>query len=342
MSRQEVTPVTYTSPSEAPSLPRVLFVALAVIALTGGADRAGAQQNRNFDDVQIEILPVQGNVYMLVGPGGNVTVQVGADGVLVVDTMFAELSDKLLAAIRELSDAPIRHVINTHVHPDHIGGNHAISAAGDRVIGGNFSRDLNLEDAAPVIAHQNVLTEVSTREPAPPFDLWPTSTYLSDSKDMYVNGESIRILHMPNAHTNGDSIVWFRRSDVISTGDIFNTYMYPYIDVEKGGSLEGLIAALNEIIDLTVPANAQEGGTMIVPGHGRITDEFEIVEYRDMLTIIRDRMLDLIGKGMSLREVKEMRPTRGYDSRWGADTPFWTTEQFVETMYRELSRKQKT
>lgn len=320
---------------------RLLHV-VVVLGLAISFKTAEAQQDRDFDAAEIEVLHVQGNVYMLVGAGGNMTVQTGEDGVLVVDTMFAELSDKVIAAIREISDEPIRYVVNTHVHPDHIGGNDAISSSGDRIIGGNFSRDLNLEDAAPVIAHQNVLTDLSTRDNAAPFELWPTSTYISFAKDVFFNGEPVRIMHQPNAHTDGDSIVFFRHSDVISTGDIFNTHMYPYIDVERGGSLAGIIASLNRIIDLTIPANAQEGGTMIIPGHGRITDEFEIVEYRDMLTIIRDRMLDLIGKGMSLREIKEVRPTRGYDARWDANTDFWTTEQFVETIYRELSDMEKT
>lgn len=300
-------------------------------------NQATAQQNQDFSDVEIEILHVQGKVYMLVGAGGNITVQTGDEGIIVVDTMFAALSDKVIGAIRTISDAPIRYVINTHVHPDHTGGNASIVAAGKHIIGGNFSGDLDWGDAAPIIAHQNVLTDMSGADPAPEFDSWPTNTYLSAAKDMYFNGESIRIIHQPDAHTNGDSIVYFRHSDVISTGDIFSTYGYPFIDVKRGGSIRGIIDALNEIIDLTIPARSAEGGTMIVPGHGRITDEFEVVEYRDMLTIILDRIQSLADMGMSLREVKRFGPTMGYDARWGSDSGFWTTDQFVEAIYLELT-----
>jgi len=312
-----------------------LFLAVTVGALVPTA--VFSQSSSDLSNAEIEVIHVQGNVYMLAGPGGNITVQSGDDGLMVVDTMFAEVSEKVLEAIRSIANTQIRLVVNTHVHPDHVGGNAAISEAGKQVVGGNFSRDLDfLGDAAPVIAHQNVLTDMSEADPAPPFELWPTSTYISPKKDLYFNGESIRIIHQPAAHTNGDSIVYFRRSDVISTGDIFNTVMYPYIDVKRGGTINGIIASLNEILDLAIPVKTTEGGTMIVPGHGRIADEFEVVQYRDMLTIIRDRIQSLIDKGMSLREIKRFRPTMGFDARWGADSGFWTTDQFVEAVYDEL------
>ena len=317
----------------------VSLEAALCFVLVGVSQPGIAQMDIDFDAVEIRTLPVQGNIYVLFGAGGNITVQVGDEGVLVVDTMFAPLSDKVLAAIRELSDRPLQFVINTHAHPDHVGGNAKLAEAGVTITSGNVGLSLTVDDImsqAAIIAHENVLKSMIVQDPQPPFEMWPTSTYYTGSKDLYFNGESIRFLHMPNAHTNGDTIVYFRRSDVISTGDIFNMVSFPYIDVAGGGSIQGIIDALNSIIDLTVPLRNQEGGTMVIPGHGRVADEFEVVEYRDMLTIIRDRIQALIDDGMSLRQVQRMDPTKGWNNRFGSDSWFWTTEQFVEAIYREL------
>lgn len=296
-----------------------------------------APQGRDFSKVEIQVIPVRGNVYMLVGAGGNVTVQVGEDGVVLVDTMFAELSDKLLAAVAKLSNQPVRYIINTHVHADHIGGNAPIARSGSSINGGNVN--MAIEGAtvgAAVIAHENVLSRMSAQEPPPAFEGWPTSTYFNEQKDLFLNGEAVQILHQPHAHTDGDSIVFFRRSDVISTGDIFTTTMYPFIDVKNGGTIQGIIDSLNRIIDLTVPERNQEGGTLVIPGHGRLCDESEVVEYRDMVTIIRDYIGEMIKEGRSLQQVQQARPTQGYDVRYGADSGFWTPSQFVEAIYNEL------
>lgn len=299
---------------------------------------AGAQQARDFSSIEIEILPVQGNVYALFGAGGNTTVQVGSGGVLVVDTQFAGLSEKLLAAIRKLSDQPIRYVINTHVHGDHIGGNEALIAAGATVAGGNVARAIgDAREGAKAFAHENVLLDLIGQESAPPIGSWPTDTYVEGPRELFFNGEAIQLIHQPAAHTNGDSIVYFRGSDVVSTGDVFMTTIYPVIDLQRGGTLNGIIDALNNIIALTIPRDRQEGGTMVVSGHGRIADEADVVEYRDMLTIIRDRIQHMIDNGMSLEAVKEAQPTFDYDPRYGADSGFWTTEQFVEAAYRSLA-----
>jgi len=311
------------------------YAAIAALVLTAPAVVA---QEIDFSTAEIHVLPVQGNVYMLVGPIGNTTIQVGDDGVLVVDTQFAELSDKILAAIRTVSDGPIRYIINTHAHPDHTGGNALISAAGSTIAGGNVSGAIaDADEGAAIIAHENALFAMTQQEPELPFEALPTDTYFTSHKDLYFNGEAVRIIHQPNAHTNGDSIVHFRGSDVISAGDVFVTTTYPYIDEAAGGSIQGIIAALNTIIDIAVPAEKQEGGTFVVPGHGRLCDEADVVEYRDMLTIIRDRMQSMVDMGMSLRQVKAAQPTRDYDGRYGADSGFWTTEQFVEAVYRNLS-----
>lgn len=307
---------------------------LAAFVVLFAAPAAAAQQPQNFDNVEVQVLPVQGNVYMAVGgPGGNITLQIGNEGVLVVDTQYAQMAPKVLAAIRKLTDKPILWIVNTHVHPDHIGGNEALPKLANTATG----------QRPRVIAHQNVLNRMTAAPAAnqarTPEALWPNDEYFMPQKDLSFNGEAVVIYHMPEAHTDGDSIVFFRKSDVISTGGIFVPGRYPMIDLQNGGSLQGIINALNRILQLTVPLKYQEGGTYVVPGHGRICDEAEIVEYRDMLTIIRDRVQDLIKKGMSLDQVKAARPTRDYDTEYGTNTGSWTTEMFVEAAYKSLSAK---
>jgi glyoxylase-like metal-dependent hydrolase (beta-lactamase superfamily II) len=172
---------------------------------------------------------------------------------------------------------------------------------------------------------------------AVPFAAWPTETFFNDRKEMLFNGEGVQILHQPAAHTDGDSLVFFRKSDVISTGDLFVTTSYPMIDARRGGTINGYIKALNKIIEIAIPSNVQEGGTMIIPGHGRVADEMDVVEYRDMVTIVRDRIQHLVGQRMTLEQVKAARPTFDFDARYGADSGPWTTTMFVEAVYRDLS-----
>jgi cyclase len=297
----------------------------------------------NTDDGEIHILPVQGDVYMLVGNGGNITVQTGGDSVVVVDTGIAPMSGKLLAAVKQLSNKPIRYIINTHFHADHTGGNETIAKAGSSIGGNNgdgtalLGKEL-LEHAA-IIAHQNVSTRMSApaaRQAATPAGAWPTETYDVPEYELY-NGEAIQLFHEAAAHTDGDSIVFFRRSDVISAGDVFSTTSYPVIDHAAGGSINGIIAALNHILDLTIPKATQEGGTYVIPGHGRLCDEADVVEYRDMLTIIRDRIRDMASRHMTLEQVKAAKPTFDYDGRYGATSGSWTTDQFLEAVYRDVT-----
>jgi glyoxylase-like metal-dependent hydrolase (beta-lactamase superfamily II) len=273
----------------------------------------------------VEVLPVQGNVYVLAGAGGSVAIQVGDDGVLLVDTGLAQLNDKVFAAIRQLSNKPIRFIVNTNARPDHTGGDERFAKAGSKM-GGGLLVGGYAGDGAMVIAHEQVLKAMSVR----PLAAWPTDAYPGESKEIYSNGEGIELLHEFAAATNGDSIVYFRRSDVVVTGDIFSMTSYPVIDIEKGGSFSGVLAGLNRIIDLTIPKDWQEGGTMVIPGHGRIADEADVVEYRDMITIIRDRIQDMIKKGMTLDQVKAARPTRDYDGRYG------NPAMLIDAAYREL------
>jgi cyclase len=282
---------------------------------------------------EIEVLAVQGNVYVIAGAGGNVAVQVGDDGVLLVDTGLTQYSDKVMAAIHQLSSKPIRFLVNTNARPDHTGGNELFAKAGSKM-GGGLLVGGYAGDGAMVIAHEAVLKAMSAPagKTAPtPSAAWPTDAYPGESKEIYANAEGIEVLHPGAANTDGDSIVYFRRSDVVVTGDIFSMTSYPVIDVQKGGSFNGVLAALNRVIDITIPKDWQEGGTMVIPGHGRIADEADVVEYRDMITIIRDRIQDMIKKGMLLQQVKDARPTRDYDGRYGDPAAM------IEAAYRELS-----
>jgi cyclase len=277
----------------------------------------------------LEVLPVQKNIYMLAGDGGNITLQVGKDGVLLVDTGLAEMSGAALDAIRKFTDKPIHYILNTQVDADHTGGNEAFGKAGNTITGGDVADDIKgLDKGAAIIAHQRVLERMS----AAPFAALPTDVYRGKQKDLYFNGEPVVLLHQPAAHTDGDSLVFFRGSDVISTGDIFVTTSYPIIDLDRGGSIQGIIDSLNRIIDLTVPEAMQEGGTLVIPGHGRICDEADVVEYRDMVTIIRDRVADMLKRGMTLEQVKAARPTEDYDTRYGS------SDNFIEAVYRSLSK----
>jgi glyoxylase-like metal-dependent hydrolase (beta-lactamase superfamily II) len=293
------------------------------------------------DRRDIQVVHVQGNVHLLVGAGGNIVVQAGDEGVLVIDTGSGARGADVLAAIRTISDKPIRIVLNTHVHPDHTGANEAIAAAG-KALSGNAPGNSGLALAnARVLAHENVLRRMSapSGEPSPrPFGAWPTETFFAEDKEIFFNDEAIQLFYQPG-HTDGDIVVFFRRSDVVVSGDLFLTTTYPLIDAENGGRVNGVIDGLNRILDLTIPRDKQEGGTYVIPGHGRLSDEADVVEYRDMLTIVRDRVQDLVAEGKTLAEVKAARPTLDYDGRYGATSGAWTTDMFIESVYREFASK---
>jgi len=288
----------------------------------------------------LEVLPAQGIVYMIAGPGGNTTVQAGHEAVVVVDTQTAEVSGELLARIEELSSKPIRHIINTSAEAHHTGGNELLSRAGTYVRLMTTFDPRGLSADAAIVAHINVLMSMSSSPEggvAIPAAAWPSDTYFTGGWEFFVNNEAVRLLHVPEAHSDGDSIVFFRRSDVVSTGDIYNTDRYPKFDVERGG-IDGIIEGLNMIVDLTIPEENQHGGTVVIPGHGRLSDETEVVNYRDMVTIVRDRILAMINDGLSLRQAQAARPTRDYDGIYatGADGA-WTPEEFVAAVYADLS-----
>lgn len=294
---------------------------------------------------ELDVLHVQGNVYVVAGAGGNIAVQVGDLGVVVVDTGLAQNTDKVLAAIRKISDKPIQYIINTHFHSDHTGGNDAIRRAGVTITGANVAGDINdATQGAQIIAHLNVLNRMSApsgKKAATPEGAWPTDTYVSGQKELYFNEEPIVVRYQPNAHTDGDSFVYFRRSDVVATGDIFVTTSYPYLDLENGGGIQGEIDALNNLLDITIPKHDEEGGTYVIPGHGRICDEYDVLEYRDMITIIRDRVQAAIKKGMTLDQVRNAGYTKDFDTRYSSKTGFGTADNFVTSVYKSLSTGKK-
>jgi glyoxylase-like metal-dependent hydrolase (beta-lactamase superfamily II) len=287
----------------------------------------------------VRVLHVQGRVHLIAGAGGNIAVHVGDDGILLVNSGAAKVTEKVLSAIRQLSDKPIRFILNTAADPDNMGGNEAIAKAGSRSAGRGPGA------GAAVIAHEAVLRALSASKDRSPAlaaiapGSWPTITFAGELKDVHTGGEAIQMFHEPAAHSGGDTVVLFRGSDVVVTGEIFDMTRYPLIDAAQGGTFTGVLAAINHVIDLTVPKDWQEGGTIVIPARGRLADEADAVEYRDMLTIVGDRIRDLIKKGMTLDQVQAARPTFEYDGLYGATTGPWTTAMFVEAAYRDLSKR---
>ena len=293
--------------------------ALLTLALLLGAALGAHAQPR------VESYHVQGNVWMLVGGGSNVAVQIGDEGVLVVDTGTTAAREQLLAAIRRLSTKPIRWIVNTTSDVEHTGGTTAISQAGQTVNG----------NPAAIIAHENALARMSAENRAAT-DL-PLNTFFEEGRDFSFNGEAVFLYHVPPAHTDGDIMVYFRTSDVLVAGDIFLTTGYPVIRNDAGGGVDGFIAGLNKLLDVAVPKYLQEGGTYVIPGHGRVCDEADLVDYRDMVVILRDRIASLIAKGMTLEQVMATKPTLDYDQRYG--TTAYTPAMFVSAVYRDLAQR---
>ncbi|HXD16760.1 MAG TPA: hypothetical protein VN654_07075 [Vicinamibacterales bacterium] len=356
----------------------IALVATPASAQTLNGALAGAGTIPGLDPKSpITVLPVRGNIYVLMGGGANITLSVGLDGVLMVDSGSAAMSEQVLAAIRGVQqwveaktaasappvlygaetrnsitearrlDAPpkpIRYIVATSIAPDHIGGNVALASAGKTFTGGNVAGQLSdVGQGAAILGHENLqnrMVNPDAGQAALPTRAQLTDTYYTDAMKLsnFFNGEGVVLMHQPAAFTDGDTMVHFRGSDVIAAGEVLRTTTYPVIDVAKGGTINGVIEGLNHIIDLAVPEFRSEGGTLVIPAYGRICDIADVAYYRDMTTILRDRIQDMVKKGMTLDQVKAARPTVDYDGRYGAATGPWTTSMFIEAVYKTVPR----
>ena len=321
---------------------------LGIVALTEGVStQAGLAWKpviQKADDGQVHVQPVRDNIYLLIGAGGNITVSAGDDGILVVDAGTAAMGDKVLAAIRTISKGPIRYLVNTNERDEYSGANEKIAAAGETIpwrpgdtiqIQGYIGTN-----RATVISHVSVLERMSAPQgkAAPRAEAaWPDATYSTPQKKLHFNGEPVLIMHQPSA-TDGNSLVHFRRSDIVSVGDLIDLTTYPFIDLNAGGSIQATLQGLNRLIDITVPEKQSEDGTLVIPGHGRILDQPDVVYYYEMLSIIRDRVQDMMARGLTLQQIHAARPTRDFDVRYSRNSGFWTTEKFVEAVYQSLKR----
>lgn len=318
--------------------------ALLLFALAGVFTAQGlvAQQHPSTTTAGLETIQIRPNVHVIFGAGGNVTVHSGEDGLIVVDTGSTEMADRLLDAIKAISPQPIRLIINTNADPDHVGGNAVIGAAGVGISPDPFAAGGN---NATVLAHENVLLRMSapTGSESPfPARMWPNDTFTSRYRAMYVNDDAVQVIRQIGAHSDSDIMVLFRKADVVVTGDIVDLRQFPVIDTANGGTIQGELDGLNrlltEFIVPNLPLVLKPGRTLVVPGHGYISDYGEIVEYRDMVTVVKDNVEELVKKGMTLQQVKAANPTKGYRGRYGKDSGPWTTDMFVEAIYNGLKR----
>jgi cyclase len=362
------------TPRALPALLRRAACSLAAVACVlvsvapAAAQQRGAQRGGETAG-ELNWWPVRKNIWMLVGAGTNIAASVGPDGVLLVNAGTADKSPRVIAAIKDLQGQlnafgfldvlqpqrggaetrsrfpvnthpppkPVRYIINTSSLPHSIGGNEALAASGVTYTGGNVAGTIaDSSEGAAVLAHENVLNRMVGADM--PFGALPTETFFTPDYKVstFFNEEGVQIVHVPNAATDGDSFVFFRGSDVIAAGDLFNMDSFPIIDVDAGGSINGVLQGLNAILKIAIPEFRTEGGTMVIPGHGRLGDSADVGYYRDMLTIIRDQVQALIDEGLTLQQVIERKPTFGYEARFGSKTGAWTTEMFIEAVYRSL------
>jgi glyoxylase-like metal-dependent hydrolase (beta-lactamase superfamily II) len=309
------------------------------------------------DAAGIEVLQIRPNFYMIASPVSNIAVQIGADGVVLVNTGTQEATGAVLSAIQKLTREPIRYIINTSADADLVGGNRTFAKAGLRVGALPLlpGRTPGPDDAAFIIAHEKVLQRMQepsgSRPPFPP-EAWPNESFSDKRKALSFNGEGIEIVQQPGGHTDGDSVVFFRRSDVVVAGHILDATRFPVIDVARGGSIQGEIDALNRLIELAIPPGpvvgaptqaigtggaVMPGGTYVLPGRGRVYGQIDVVDYRDMLVIVRDTIQYMIGQKMTLEQIKAAAPAKAWEPRFGATSGPWTTNDFVEAVYKSLT-----
>jgi len=306
----------------------------------------------------LEVLQVRPDFYLIATPVSNVGVQIGPDGIVVVNSGTQDASADVLGAIQKLTRAPLRYIINTSADADLVGGNRTLSKAGLRLgaLTVRAGRPPGPDDAAFIMAHENVLNRVRGLTPSLPAEAWPSETFDDERKALSFNGEGIEVLHQPAAHTDGDTVVFFRRSDVVVAGHIVDATRFPVIDVARGGTVQGEIAALNRVIQLAIPAGPYlgipngaietstavlPGGTEVLTGRGRIYRQIDVVNYRDMVVIITDTIQHMIDQKMTLEQIKAAAPAKAWEPQFGAKSGPWTTNDFVEAIYRSLTKRKQ-
>ncbi len=282
----------------------------------------------------LDVVKVRDNFYMIAGSGGNIGVNIGPDGIVLVNSGSAAGADQVLAELKKLTELPIRYIINTDAGPDFVGGNLKLGRAGLTVMNGHTG--------AEILAHESVLTRMSARNanPSYPGDAWPTEAFGPLRHAFRMNAEGIEVFHLPAAHSDADSAVLFRKSDVVVTGDIMDTTRFPIIDTANGGTIQGEIDALDKVIELTIapiPYIYKEVGTYVIPGHGRVSEQMEVVDYRDMVVIVRDAVAELIKQGKTLDQIQAAHPALAYETRYGREPG--VTNAFVEAIYKSLTSK---
>lgn len=317
----------------------------AAVALFAGAVPGHAAEPENSG---LDIVQVRPNFYMIAGAGGNIGVQIGVDGVVLIDSGRAGTSEQVLAAIKKLTPLPTRYILDTNADPDHVGGNGALSKAGQTIFtnalgNSGFANAMTNGGGASIMAQESILRRMSAptgKKSAFPVEDWPTEAFYTENKYFRMNDEGIEIRHQPAAHSDADSFIFFRRSDVVAAGDVLDTTRFPKIDIEHGGTVQGEIAALNRLIALAIPPGPfiYEGiGTYIIPGHGRLCVQLDAVNYRDMVVIVRDNIADMIKQGMTLAQIQEASPAQPFESEYGKEPG--STAAFVESIYKSLTAK---
>jgi glyoxylase-like metal-dependent hydrolase (beta-lactamase superfamily II) len=321
----------------------MLAAALALLA-------CGAIQAADSDSGGLDVVKVRPNFYMISGAGGNIGVQIGTDGIVLVNAGTEGATDQVLAALKKLTPLPIRYVIDTNAEADFVGGNGKLAKAGQTIFtnllgggGGGLAQAMTNGGAAAILAHDSVMTRMSApsgKASAFPTDSWPTEAFYPNRWTLRMNDEGIEVLHEPAAHSDADSFVLFRSSDVVVAGDIIDKTRFPVIDVAHGGTIQGEIDALNKLIELAIPPTPyiyKGVGTYVIPGHGRLCEQMEIVDYRDMVVTIKDNIADLIKQGKTLAQIQESSPAIAYQNQYGAAPG--VTNAFVESVYKSLTAK---